>query len=443
MAGERPRTTSTPASSGPHLTVQQVTLDTLTLDPANVRGHGEENMAAIIGSLRRFGQCEPLVVQAGSLRVVGGNGRLVAMRKLGWTECDAVILDLTDLEATALGIALNRTAELAHWDEAGLAKMLEQLRSEDSLDGIGYSDEDLDQLLAELEQESGTTTEVDDPGPQEPPTVPVSRPGDLWVLGSNQRLLCGDSTNPEHVARVLDGKRATLLSTDPPYCVGYTGKDRPIHDGKPSGKDWSAVYREIDIEDLGEFLDGVLSACLPRVSDDAAVYLWHAHVQQPTILATFERHGLLLHQVIVWVKPVGVFGHSYYRWRHEPCAFGWKKGHKPTHGTGKLDTVWEIDWEGKARVVGNLHPTQKPLRVFEIPMEQHTRPGAVVLEPFSGSGSQLLAAEKLGRKCRALEISPAFVDAAITRFQAATGSQAVLEETGQTFEAVAAARGTS
>jgi DNA modification methylase len=238
---------------------------------------------------------------------------------------------------------------------------------------------------------------------------------------------------------VMAGDTAALLSTDPPYCVNYTGMDRPIHDGKPSGKDWSHVYREVDIKDLGKFLDGVFTAVLPHVRDDAGVYVWHAHTQQPTIAATFEKHGLLLHQIVCWVKPCATFGHSYYRWKHEPCAFGWKKGNKPAHGFGQLDSVWEIDWDGKARVVGNEHPTEKPTRLFEIPMEVHTKPGAIVIEPFSGSGSQIIAAEKLRRRCRAVEIQPAFVDVAIRRWQKATGRDATLD--GRTYAAVAAERG--
>ncbi|MEW5749013.1 MAG: DNA methyltransferase, partial [Candidatus Thermoplasmatota archaeon] len=126
--------------------------------------------------------------------------------------------------------------------------------------------------------------------------------------------------------------------------------------------------------------------------------------------------------------------------RHEPCAFGWKKGEKPPHGPGTLDTVWEVDWEGKARVVGNEHPIQKPLRLFEIPMEQHTAPGDVVLEPFSGSGSQLVAAEKLSRRCYAVEIEPAFVDVGLVRWQKATGKEAVLERGGESFAAIAEER---
>ena len=168
------------------------------------------------------------------------------------------------------------------------------------------------------------------------------------------------------------------------------------------------------------------------MSEAAAFYVWHAHLQQPVIAATFERHQLNLHQILVWVKPVATFGHSYYRWRHEPCAFGWRRGHKPKHGYGNMDSVWEVDWEGKARIT-TFHPTSKPTRLFEIPMEQHTRKGAVVLEPFSGSGSQIIAAEKLGRRCRAMEISPVFVDGSVRRWEKATGKQATLDGIRQDF----------
>lgn len=416
--------------------VEWVAIDRVFLSPSNPR-QNESAVPQVAASIRRFGWRQPLVARPTG-QVIAGNTRLKAAKSLGMAEVPVVWFEGSDIEATAYSIADNRSHEFAEWDDAALVKILEELRGEDALEGVGYSDADIDALLDELAG-APAIGDVDDPGPEAPPDKPVSRQGDLWLLG-HHKLLCGDSTKADEVARVVGGEKAALLSTDPPYCVDYTGMDRPIHDGKPSGKDWSHVYREVDIEDLGEFLDAVFKACLPNIIDAAPIYVWHAHVQQPVIAATFEKHGLLLHQILCWIKPTATFGHSYYRWRHEPCAFGWKRGHKPAHGFGQVDSVWEVDWEGKSRVVGNEHPTQKPLRLFEIPMEQHTRQGALVLEPFSGSGSQIIAAERIGRRCRAVEISPAFVDVAVRRWEKATGKKAVLEATAKGFEETAEAR---
>jgi DNA modification methylase len=422
---------------GRQLVIRRVPMTALHQDPSNARSHDARNLAAIQASMARFGQAEPLVVLKSSGRVIGGNGRLTAMQALGWIECDVVELELSEIEATALGIALNRTSELASWSDDALAKILSTLRAEDALEGVGFDEHEIDELLANLDGQMPAL--VDDQGPEPPAVNPITRTGDLWILGDH-RLLVGDSTKADDVARVLGGEKAELLSTDSPYAVGYDGMNRPSHDGKPSGKDWSALYHETDIKDLGRFLDDCYSACLPHVTEDAAVYLWFAHTQHAAVAQTWEKHDLLFHQTIIWVKPCATFGHSYYRWKHEPCAFGWRRGHKPQHGNAQLESVWEIDWDGKARIT-TFHPTSKPTRVFEIPMEQHTKPGAVVLEPFSGSGSQIVAAEKLGRRCRAIEISPAFVDGTIARWEKATGKVARLEATGQTLAEAATVRG--
>ncbi len=358
-------------------------------------------------SIKRFGFGAPLIARKADGEVIAGHTRLKAAIKLGLRQVPVRYVDLDPADAHLLALADNKTSEIAEWDDAALGKILDELRGQDIdlLDGTGFTDSEIRKLI------DGATGAGagEDPGAGEPPLNPESQPGEIYELGPH-RLMCGDSTNAEHMEQLLDGEVAALLSTDPPYCVDYTGMDRPIHDGKPSGKDWSHVYREVDIKDLGVFLDGVFTAVLPHVKDDAAIYVWHAHLQQPVIAATFEKHALLLHQILVWVKPVATFGHSYYRWRHEPCAFGWRRGKKPAHGFGQMDSVWECDWEGKSRIVGNEHPTQKPLEIFQRPIRTHTNRGELVLEPFGGSGSQLIAAAIEGRRCFAMELSPAFCD---------------------------------
>lgn len=419
------------------LAVEWVPIGRVFLSPTNPR-HNEDAVDPVAASLRRFGWRQPLVARP-SGEVIAGNTRLKAAKKLGMAEVPVVRFEGSDLEATAYAIADNKVHEFSRWDDAPLAELLNQLRAEDALDGVGFTGDDIDELLREIEASQTSPGEVDDPGPGELPASPTSREGDLWLL-DDHRLLVGDSRKPETFERLMNGAKARLWSSDPPYAVGYDGNSRPVHDGKPSGKDWSALYDEVSITDLGAFLDDVFKASLPHLVDEAPFFVWHAHVQQPIIAATFERHGLLLHQVLVWNKPSATFGHSYYRWKHEPCAFGWKRGHKPPHGFGQLDSVWEADWDGRAKF-STFHPTSKPTRLFEIPMEQHTKGRDIVLECFNGSGSQILAAEKLGRRCYAIDIQPVFVDGTIDRWQKATGKVARLDGTNQTFDEVKAERG--
>jgi DNA modification methylase len=416
------------------LAVEWVPLARLFCNPSNPRLN-EPAVPHVAASLQRFSWQQPIVAKP-SGEVIAGNTRLKAAQSLGMTDVPVVWFQGSDLEATAFSIADNRTHEFSEWIDADLATILKQLRVEDALDGVGFSPADIDELLKQLEADTPRT--VDDAGPEPPPVNPVTRPGDLWHLGDH-RLHCGDSTKPDDVARLMAGETAVLLATDPPYAVDYSGDNRPVHDGKRSGKDWSAVYSEVHITDLTAFLDGVFTACLPHVAPAAPIYVWHAHIQQPKLAAAFQKHGLLLHQILIWSKPAPVFGHSYYQWQHEPCAFGWRQGKKPQHGTGQLSTVWAADWDGRARFT-TFHPTSKPTQLFEIPIEQHTRPGDIVLEAFCGSGSQIIAAEKLHRRCRAMELSAQFVDGSLRRWEKATGKLATLDGTGQTFEQVAAER---
>ncbi|MBK9386086.1 MAG: ParB N-terminal domain-containing protein [Planctomycetes bacterium] len=338
-------------------------LDSIIPDPLNARAHPEANLDAIVGSLSRFGQAEPLVVQKCSSRLIAGHGRLMAMRKLRWTECDVVELDVDDRTAKALGIALNRTAELATWDEKVLATLLAELKEDGDLDGIGFSDADVDQLLADLALNE--PHEVEDPGEQEPPENPVTRLGDLWILGDH-RLLCGDSTKAEDMQRLMGTDVAMLCASDPPYLVDYDGTNHPSEhhakagreagEGKLLGnKHWDAY---VDPKTSVAFFADYLRIALSHCDERAPVYQWHATRRQALVEQAWEMNGLLVHQTIVWSKTRGVLTRSHFLWKHEPAFYGWRKGMQPERDRRpppSETTIWELGSESDG-----IHPCLHP-----------------------------------------------------------------------------------
>ena len=421
----------------PGLRPLAVPINCLKPDPGNARRHPEYNLDTIRRSLERFGQQKPVVCDRARV-VRAGNGTLEAAKQLGHTHIAAVISDLTEAEIAAYALADNRTGELSEWDEAKLAAALGAL-PEDLQLAAGWKADEVRDAMA---NGRGEIVEDEPPAPKPKATTKL---GDLWLLGPH-RLLCGDSTKAEDVDRLMNGERANLVATDPPYLVDYTGKR-----AGGQGKDWSETYREVDIVDAEKFFAGVFANMVRIVAPHAAIYCWHAHKRQALIAATWAKLGILDHQQIIWVKPAAVFGSVMYHFRHEPCMLGWVQGSKPPHdgdhatnsvwttkgraleqftreelleAIKSASTVWEIDWEGKSRAVDAEHPTQKPVEIFARPMRKHTRADAVCYEPFSGSGTQLSAAEQLGRRCFAMELEPVFVEVAVRRWQRLTGKKA-------------------
>lgn len=417
------------------LAVEYRLLDSLVPYARNARTHSEAQVAEIAGSIREFGFVNPVLIgEDGTL--IAGHGRVLAARLLGMETVPTITLaGLSDTQRRALVLADNRIALNAGWDEALLALEMADLKEAGVDLGItGFEDGELDRLLAGTEgEEEGSTPPVVIP---EPPRNPVSRTGDLWILGDH-RLLCGDSTSHDDVRRLMNGERAVLFATDPPYLVDYDGSNHPTRN-----KDWSASYGTTwdDSSQGAELYDGFIAAAVAEaITEDAAWYCWHASRRQAMLEECWEKAGAFVHQQIIWVKDRGVLTRSHYLWKHEPCFMGWRRPNRPPKVAEEtLPSTWEMPSFAKQERPD--HPTPKPLDAFGIPMRQHVARGGLCYEPFSGSGSQIMAGEANGRRVFAMEISPAYVDVAVERWQAETGRDAILDGDGRTFAEVTVER---
>ena len=423
--------------------IQDVLLSDLKPAPYNPREIAPEALSGLRQSLEKFGLVDLLVVNKRNMRIVSGHQRYKILQEEGVESVTCIMVDMDEISEMAMNVTLNSQEIVGSWTQA-LIPILEKLRTEASDDYLALRLKELREEVADMEIENtgaGKTLPDDVP---EPPKEPVTRPGDLWILGEH-RLLCGDSTNEADVARLMDGHKASLFATDPPYCVDYTGADRPN-----GGKDWSDVYREIDIPDAVDFMRKFFTVGLKHIKEGTALYLWHACRRRRDIEDVCKELNILIHQQIIWVKPCVILTYSFYSWRHEPCLLMWIKGQRPEYkpknkSIGSVWTldylrtgdpaspeyytdVWHLDWEGKKRNPGLDHPTVKPTEVFAIPMRVHTTPGDICFEPFSGSGSQIIAGERLNRRVFAMELEPVFCDVAVRRWEEFSGKKAYREE---------------
>jgi DNA modification methylase len=358
------------------------------------------------------------------------------------TEAPVIVLGhLSEAQRRAYRIADNKLTELGSWDQALLSGELQSLLADDfDLSLVGFSDGELDQLLAFDPEAAEGVSEVNGSTPPltipEPPRNPASRTGDLWILGDH-RLLCGDSTSHADVRRLMNGERAVLFATDPPYLVDYDGTNHPTQN-----KDWSPSYGVTwdDSSQGAELYDNFIAAAVAEaITDDAAWYCWHASRRQAMLEACWEKAGAFVHQQIIWVKDRGVLTRSHYLWKHEPCFMGWRRPNRPPKVAEEtLPSTWELPSFAKDERPD--HPTPKPLDAFGIPMRQHVARGGLCYEPFSGSGSQIMAGEANARRVFAMEISPAYVDVAVERWQAQTRGVAILEGDGRSFDVIKAER---
>ena len=394
-------------------------------DPANARRHDERNLDAIKASLAKFGQRKPIVVQKDGMVVRAGNGTLSAVKALGWTEIAAVVVDEGDVAATAYAIADNRTAELASWDEEVLGSLLGQLQADEDFDHLvsGFSDAEISRLLAPVAGEG-------DPDEIPPvPDDPVAQLGDLWLLGEH-RLLCGDSTSAEDVARLLDGAEPGLLVTDPPYGVeldmewrdragkNALGAAQPSYMQRKEGHGNTTISGDTIVD---------WSPAFELVPSIRVAYVWHASAHTLEVGAGLRRIGLDLRQMVIWRKPHFVLSRTHYHYQTEPCWYAVRKGASSKWvGSRDQSNVWDAA-SPKMLMTGSDetkedHPTQKPLLCMERPAQNHDFDE--VYEPFSGSGTTLMACERRRRRCFAMEIDPKYVDVAVARWERFTGKTA-------------------
>jgi DNA modification methylase len=320
----------------------------------------------------------------------------------------------------------NRSHEETSWNFHLLEAELKELVGMD-LDPLltGFSPEELTALL------NPPAPGLTDPDQVvEPPAVPETKSGDLWICGRH-RLLCADATRSDDVRRLLGGKRATLMATDPPYLIGYNGTNHPGSfqaEGLAPAFDWDACP---DPEVARIFYQTFLSVAMKEaLAPAAACYQFFAMMRADIVFSAWREAGLLPHQVIIWAKTRHVWSRSDYMWTYEPCLYGWRQGSRPQPGRrppAEATALWEIPSVIEDQAAG-LHPTQKPIELVRRPIEYHTRRGEVIFEPFLGSGTALIAAEITARCCYALELSPAYTDAARLRWEAFTGKKALREE---------------
>ena len=392
----------------------------------NARTHSEEQVAQIAASIVEFGFTNPVLAGSDGV-IVAGHGRLAAAQKLGLDTVPVVVLDhLTPTQRRALIIADNRIAENAGWDDAMLRIELQSLQEDGfNLDITGFDADALAELMAG--EETTVDGNTDEDAVPEVSETPISRPGDIWVLGEH-RLLCGDSTVAESYDRLMQGEPADMVFTDPPYNVDYANSAKD----KMRGTD-----RPILNDNLGDgFYDFLLAALTPMLQHCAgATYIAMSSSELDTLQQAFRAAGGKWSTFIIWAKHTFTLGRADYQRQYEPILYGWPEGQN-RHWCGDRDQsdVWAIKKPQK----NDLHPTMKPVELVERALRNSSRPGDTVLDPFGGSGTTVIAAEKSGRKARMIELDPKYCDVIVRRWQDFSGHPARRQADDRLFDDMAA-----
>ena len=364
---------------------------------------GDPEYEKLKRSIEQFGYVEPIIWNEKTGRVVGGHQRLKVLTDMGITEVDVVVVDMDTEKEKALNIALNKIS--GEWDTEKLALVIADLQGTDfDVSLTGFDPEELEDLFRD--DVEGGVKEDDFDVEEELKKPTFSKAGDLWMLGEH-RLFCGDSTKPETFDLLMNGKKANLVVTDPPYNVDYKGS---------AGKIKNDSMAEDQFE---QFLLAAYQQMEAAMADDASIYVFHSDSHGLAFRKAFEEAGFYLSGCCIWKKQSLVLGRSPYQWQHEPVLFGWKKKGKHQWYTGRKEsTIWEFDKPKKNKD----HPTMKPIALVSYPIMNSTMTGCLVLDPFGGSGSTLIACEQTGRVCYTVELDEKFCDVIVRRYIEQVGS---------------------
>ncbi len=364
---------------------------------------GDPEYEKLKRSIEQFGYVEPVIWNKQTGRVVGGHQRLKVLIDSGITEVDVVVVDMNTEKEKALNIALNKIS--GEWDTDKLALVIADLQGADfDVSLTGFEPEELDDLFRDDVKDGVKEDDFDVEAELQKPVF--SKAGDLWMLGEH-RLLCGDSTKPETYELLMNGKKAQLVVTDPPYNVDYKGTAGKIKNDKMAE------------DQFEQFLLAAYSQMYESMTDDASIYVFHSDSHGLAFRKAFEEAGFYLSGCCIWKKQSLVLGRSPYQWQHEPVLFGWKKKGKHQWYTGRKEsTIWEFDKPKK----NADHPTMKPVALVAYPIMNSSMTGCLVLDPFGGSGSTLIACEQIGRICYTVELDEKFCDVIVKRYIDQVGS---------------------
>ena len=397
--------------------MQLVPIEKLVPYVNNARTHSPEQINKLRSSLREFGFVNPVIIDR-DYGVIAGHGRILAAKEENIKEVPCVFADhLTEAQKKAYIIADNRMAMDAGWDEELLRIEIEALQAEAfDLALTGFDEKELAALF-----DDGSDVEDDDfdvDAELEKPTV--TRAGDIWTLGRH-RLVCGDSTKPETYEVLMQEKKANLVVTDPPYNVNYEGTAGKIKNDNMAS------------EKFYEFLFDAFFNMEKVMADDASIYVFHADTEGLNFRRAFSDAGFYLSGCCIWMKPSLVLGRSPYQWRHEPCLYGWKKnGKHQRYADRKQTTIWEFEKTKK----NTDHPTMKPIPLLAYPIRNSSMSNTLILDPFGGSGSTLIACEQTDRSCFTIELDEKYCDVIVKRYieQAGSSDGVSVERDGKVYK---------